>query len=449
MSRYLSSIIENNDPEIDATHDHINNDPEIDTTHDHINNVNPKTVVEKREPTKTMSIEEHELLRKMDIRIIPLFSIFYILGFIDKLNIGNAKLEHIEEDLHLTSNKYNLVLIPTIMLACGIVVICTAAAKDFVHIMVLRFLLGVFEAGFFPGVIFYITKWYKNSEENYRISLFCSAATIAGAFSGLMSFSASTLLHKVNGLNGWQWVFIIDGSFTCAVALFSYYLIPDSPETASWLTNEERKLAVERLNDEPSHAHESYSEIHQILDAFKDWKIYMAMLQYFCINAPLYSFSFYISSIVNSLGFSAVVSQLLATPPFILGCSSSLLIAISSDRTGVRGDAMMIAAGNIGAGISTQFYNLNNVEITETRDTLHDSSHDSLHDKTHHGAPSYRLGHIISFSLLVIAFITCIIKFNLLARENAKKFEKRSNIGMGEEEAMKFGDKHPSFIYSL
>ncbi|CAG8738877.1 30947_t:CDS:2, partial [Racocetra persica] len=279
MSKRSSSIIENNDPEIEVII---------------VNTVKP---VEKRKPNKTMSIEEQELLRKIDIRIIPLFSALCILSFIDKLNIGNAKLEHIEEDLELTPTQYNWLLsaffvayvlfevpsnvmlmntkpsiwISSIMLACGIIMIFTAAAKDFPQIMILRFLLGMFEAGFFPGVIFYITKWYKNSEENYRISLFCSAATIAGAFSGLMSFSVATFLNKINGLSGWQWILIIDGVFKCTIALFSYYLIPDSAETASWLTKEEQKLAVERLNDEPSHAHESYSEIHQILDAFKDW----------------------------------------------------------------------------------------------------------------------------------------------------------------------------------
>ncbi|CAG8441355.1 13598_t:CDS:2 [Cetraspora pellucida] len=472
MSRHPSSLFDNDDLEINATFEDINI-------------IRPKNIIERRVPIQEMSIEEQELLRKIDIRIIPLFSLLYTLSFMDKLNIGNAKLEHLEEDLELTQSQYNMVLISTIMLACGIIIMSTAAAKDFPQIMILRFLLGAFEAGFFPGAIFYITKWYKNREENYRISLFVSAGIIAGALSGLMSFSVATLLNEVNGLSGWQWVFILDGAFTCIVALLSYYLIPDSPETAIWLTKEERRFAIERLHDEPSHSHESYSESHQILDAFNDWKIYMAMLLYFCINAPLYSFSIFISSIVNGMGFSTGISLILATPPFILGSSFSILIAISSDCTGFRGpyiigcllisivgyvflivhdtstavkyigaciigiglfpciptsitwlinnlagetkcaigDAMMIAAGNIGAGISTQFYK-------------------------YYDAPSYRFGHIVSLSLLIVALILCLIKFHLLSRANDKKFEQGFNEGMNEE-YMKFGDKHPSFIYSL
>ncbi|RIB20951.1 major facilitator superfamily domain-containing protein [Gigaspora rosea] len=460
-----------------------------------------------------MSREESELLWKIDIRVIPLFALLYTFSFMDKVNIGNAKLENLEEDLHLTENQYNMILasffiayvlfevpsnimlmnsrpsvwIPSIMLACGIILICTAAAQNFPQIMILRFLLGTFEAGFFPGAVFYITKWYKNNEENFRISLFVSAATIAGAFSGLMSFSISTFFHEANGLGGWQWAFIIDGTLTCAVALFSYFLIPDSPETASWLTRRERKLAIERLSHEPSHHHKDYTEKHQILEAFKDWKIYMAMLLYFCILAPLYSFSFFISSIVKGLGFDALYSQLLAAPPFILGSGASLVVAIASDRAGVRGpyliccllvaimgyaflitqnvsipvkylgaciigiglfpcvptsitwlinnlagetkcaigDALMIAAGNIGAGISTQFYK-------------------SL------DAPDYKFSNSISLALLVVAIIIVLININLLSRANDKKLIEQYYRDINDEETtMKFGEKHPTFMYSL
>ncbi|CAG8691673.1 24183_t:CDS:2, partial [Gigaspora rosea] len=311
--RYSSSLIE--DYENDNTETAFEND-NAETVYEIFEVTNTGNVKEKYKPIKKMSREESELLWKIDIRVIPLFALLYTFSFMDKVNIGNAKLENLEEDLHLTENQYNMILasffiayvlfevpsnimlmnsrpsvwIPSIMLACGIILICTAAAQNFPQIMILRFLLGTFEAGFFPGAVFYITKWYKNNEENFRISLFVSAATIAGAFSGLMSFSISTFFHEANGLG----------------------------ETASWLTRRERKLAIERLSHEPSHHHKDYTEKHQILEAFKDWKIYMAMLLYFCILAPLYSFSFFISSIVKGLGFDA-------------------LVAIASDRAGVRG----------------------------------------------------------------------------------------------------------------
>ncbi|CAG8556667.1 1719_t:CDS:2 [Gigaspora margarita] len=323
-------------------------------------------------------------------------------------------------------------------------------AQNFPQIMILRFLLGTFEAGFFPGAVFYITKWYKNNEENFRISLFVSAATIAGAFSGLMSFSA----------------FIIDGTLTCAVALFSFFLIPDSIETASWLTRRERKLATERLSHEPSHQCKDYTENHQILEAFKDWKIYMAMLLYFCILAPLYSFSFFISSIVNGLGFNppiasdragvrgpylvccllvsilgyvCLVTQSVSIPVKYLGacivgiglfpCVPTSITWLINNLAGETkcaiGDAMMIAAGNIGAGISTQFYK-------------------SL------DAPDYKLGHSISLALLIVATIIVLIKFNLLSRANDKKLIEKYNRDIDDEEmTMKFGEKHPSFIAHL
>ncbi|CAG8549874.1 15515_t:CDS:2 [Dentiscutata heterogama] len=472
QSRHSSNIIESDDIEVDATFE----------IFEVVNTDNSNKMDEKNKPTKTISIEEKELLWKIDTRVIPLFTLLYTFSFMDKAYV----LFEVPSNIILINTRPS-VWISSIMLASGIIVMSTAAAKDFPQIMILRFLLGVFEAGFFPGAVFYITKWYKNYEENFRISLFVSLATIAGGFSGLMSFVVANILHEVNGLSGWQWAFIIDGVLTCAVALFSYYLIPDSAETASWLTKEERKLAVERLNHRSSYHHESfYTESHQILEAFKDWKIYMAMLLYFCILAPLYSFSFFISSIVNGLGFSSVVSQILAVPPFILGSGSSVIIAIQSDRAGVRGpyllccllvsilgyaflltqntsttvkyigaciigiglfpciptsitwlinnlagetkcaigDAMMIAAGNIGAGISTQFYKYKD-------------------------APSYKFGHSISLALLIVALIITLIKFHLLNRANNNKLLKKYNIDIDDEETMKFGERHPSFMYSL
>ncbi|CAG8712737.1 19192_t:CDS:10 [Dentiscutata erythropus] len=434
QSRHSSDIIENNDAEVDTTFE----------VFEVVNTDNSKKMDEKNKPTKTMSIEERELLWKIDIRVIPLFTLLYTFSFMDKVNIGNAKLEDLEEDLHLTENQYNIILSSFFV---GIIVMSTAAVKNFPQIMILRFLLGVFEAGFFPGAVLYITRWYKNCEENFRISLFVSIATIAGGFSGLLSFFIANILHEVNGLSGWQWAFIIDGVVTCVVALFSYYLIPDSAETAYWLTKEERKLAVERLNHNSSHHHESfYTESHQIIEAFKDWKIYMAMLLYFCLLAPLYSFSFFISSIVNGLGFSSVVIAISSDRagvrgPYLLCC---LLVAIlgyafllthdtsmtvkyigaciigvglfpciptsitwlinnlAGETKCAIGDALMIAAGNIGAGISTQFY--------KEKD-----------------APSYKFGHSISLALLV----------------------KKYTIDIDDEETMKFGERHPSFMYSL
>ncbi|CAG8773011.1 28163_t:CDS:2, partial [Gigaspora margarita] len=171
------------------------------------------------------------------------------------VNIGNARLAHLERDLNLTGVEFNWCL--------GIFFI------NFSQLMGTRFLLGVFESGLFPAIVFYITKWYKRSERSYRISLFFSGATIAGAFSGLLAFAIMNLDGKF-GLSGWRWIFLIEGLATVTVSFFSYFLITDYAETASWLTEDERKLAVNRLLLDEGHGHTTRFDKFQIFQAFKD-----------------------------------------------------------------------------------------------------------------------------------------------------------------------------------
>ncbi|KAF0401857.1 MFS general substrate transporter [Gigaspora margarita] len=462
--------------------------------------------------TNVESAEEKRLLKKIDLRIIPLVTILYTLSFLDRVNIGNAKLAHLERDLGLTGDEYNWALgifflgyvlfevpsnialikikpsiwISTLMVGWGAIMTGMAFVKNFSELMAVRFLLGAFESGLFPGVVFYLTKWYKKSERTYRISLFFSGATIAGAFNGLLAYAITNLDGKFN-LHGWQWLFIIDGVMTVIVAFFSYFLISDYAETASWLTEDERKLAIDRLRYDGGHTHTTHFDKHQILQAFKDSKIYIYMFLYFCLLVTLYSFSFFVPTIVNGLGFNTVISQLLSTPPFILGCISCLVIAKLSDHFGVRspylifcllisifgyailivpnastaakytavcivglgafstiptilawltnnlagdskravGTAMVIAWGNIGGVISAQIYRSSD-------------------------APAYKTGHTIALSLLVVAVIITIFQHYLLIRINKYKLENPELFLKGSNrDASHLGDSHPSFIYSL
>lgn len=445
---------------------------------------------------------------------MPLLMILYTLSFLDRVNIGNAKLAHLERDLNLIGDEYNWSLgiffigyvifevpsnillikikpsiwISTLMVAWGIVMTIMAFVKNFSQLMTARFLLGAFESGFAPGIIFYLTKWYKKSEQNYRISLFFAGAAIAGAFNSFLAFSITSLDGKF-GLNGWQWLFMIDGVVTVIIAFLSYFIFPDYAETATWLTENERKLAIERIRlDTGESAYSTHFDKFQIIQAFKDLKIYIFMVIYFCIVVILFSFAFFIPSIVNGLGFNTVISQLLSSPPFIFGCISSIIIAklsgrykvygpylifnllismmgyilliVPSDTTSLKyigaciaglgifaciptsltwltsnlagdskravGSAMMIAWGNIGGVVSGQLYRSSD-------------------------APAYKTGHSVALSLLAVAVILSIIQYYLLNRANKYKLKdpERFLKGLNEEEVMNLGDLHPSFIYSL
>ncbi|CAG8459909.1 11786_t:CDS:2 [Scutellospora calospora] len=398
------------------------------------------------------SIEEKKLLKKLDLRIIPLVTLLYTLSFLDRVNIGNAKLAHLERDLNLVGNEYNWSLgiffigyvifevpsnialikirpsiwISTLMLIWGIIMTCMAFAKNFSQLMVIRFLLGAFESGLFPGVVFYLTRWYKKSEQSYRIGLFFSGATIAGAFNGLLAFAITNLDSKY-GLNGWQWLFIIDGLATVIVALFAYFLISDSVETVSWLTEDERKLAIDRLKLDAGDAHATHFDKVEIIKAFKDVVI---------IRSPYLIFSM----LVAVIGYSLLVAQstsiaLKYTGACVvgLGAFASIPTSIAWLTNNLAGDskravgcAMMIAWGNIGGVVSAQLYTANE-------------------------APDYKSGHSIALSLLLIGVILSIIQYYYLKRANKLKLNDPNKFlnELSEEEVKHLGDMHPSFIYSL
>jgi MFS transporter, ACS family, DAL5 transporter family protein len=176
---------------------------------------------------------------------------------LDRTNIGNARLVNLEDDLHMTGLDYNVALavffpfyvaaeIPSnmmmkryrpslwitfIMVAWSITMICTGLVTSYKGLLATRIFLGIAEGGFFPGVTYYITQWYKRHECGLRMALFFSAATAAGAFGGLLARGISAM-DGILGRGGWSWIFILEGCLTLVVACCSYWLISDYPPTS-------------------------------------------------------------------------------------------------------------------------------------------------------------------------------------------------------------------------
>ncbi|CAG8804781.1 12104_t:CDS:10, partial [Dentiscutata erythropus] len=277
------------------------------------------------------SVDEKRLLRKLDIRIIHFFISFL------------SWIAHLERDLGLIGDEFNWALsiffvtyviceipsniilikfkpsiwIASLMVGWGVVMIIMAFVKNYTQLLVTRLLLGVFESGLFPGVIFHITRWYKRAEQNYRM----------------------VDLDLVVG-NGH--IFLIDGLVTIVVAFVSYFLLTDCPETSTWLTEDERKAVIDRLRLDSANVYATNLDKYQIYEAFKDWKIYIALFIQFIVSTVGYSYSFFIPSIVNGLGFNSVISQLLSIPPYILGSFTTVTVAILSDRRKIRGPYLIL-----------------------------------------------------------------------------------------------------------
>jgi len=309
-----------------------------------------------------------KVLRKMDIHILPFVSILYLLSFLDRANIGNAKIAGMAHDLHLDGLKYNIIAavffipyalaevpsniclklmrpsiwIPSIMVAWGLVMTLMCLCNTYEGLIVARVFLGLTEAGLFPGITFYLSLWYRKQDAAQRLAIFFSAATIAGAFGGLLAYGIERM-EGIGGLKGWQWIFCLEGIATVLFASASYFFMYDYPETAKFLTDEDRKVVVDMLHED-RHGLATEFSMTYVWQAMTDKKTYLQVGIYLCLLIPVYAISLFTPTIVNELGFSAANAQLLTVPPFACGCVMTLVFGIWSDRKNTRGPFVIAGA---------------------------------------------------------------------------------------------------------
>ncbi|KAM0524847.1 hypothetical protein ACHAPE_000951 [Trichoderma viride] len=321
-----------------------------------------------------VGVDEKKVLRKMDMRLIPMLAALYLLSFLDRGNIGNAKIEGLQEDLNMTPGQYNWCLtvffftyaafevpsnlllkklrpsrwLPLIMVCWGVVMTLMGLVQSFQGLVVARLFLGVTEAGLFPGVAYYLTLWYCRHEIQFRQALFFSAASVAGAFSGLLAFGISKM-DGVGGLAGWRWIFILEGIATVLVAASAFFFLFDFPETASFLTEEERAFVIHRLKYQgqvqlladgtANQAQVAQAEDFQwkyVWQAFTDWQIWVNIFVYWSIVCPLYGISLFLPSIIKSLHYTSSTAQLMTVPIYVVAAILAVVTAWFSDRVGKR-----------------------------------------------------------------------------------------------------------------
>ncbi|CEJ82055.1 hypothetical protein VHEMI02146 [[Torrubiella] hemipterigena] len=320
-------------------------------------------------------IDTNKLLRKMDIRLIPMLALLYLLSFLDRGNIGNANVEGLSTTLGLTSTQYNLCLtvfffgysafevpsnlllkklrpsrwLPTIMIAWGVVMTLMGLVRDFKGLLIARVFLGIAEAGLFPGIAYYLTLWYCRDEIQLRQALFFSAASIAGAFSGLLAFAIGKM-DGVGGLEGWRWIFILEGLATVIAAIAAIFLLFDLPDTAAFLTDEERQFILLRLrlqgqtklaSDEEARdgtlaveaaAYEESFSWAYVRQALVDWQIWVSIILYWGVVCPLYGISLFLPTIIKGLGYTSSQAQLLTVPIYVTAAILAVAGAFAADK---------------------------------------------------------------------------------------------------------------------
>ncbi|KAF8647029.1 hypothetical protein AX16_006866 [Volvariella volvacea WC 439] len=279
----------------------------------------------------------------------------------DRSNIGNARIAGMAEDANLYGLRYNIIAavffipyalfevpsnialklirpsrwIPSIMLAWGLIMTLMCLCHNFEGLLAARIFLGLAEAGLFPGVTFYLSLWYRRRDIAARISLFFSAATIAGAFGGILAYGIAHV-DGLGGLHGWQWIFCIEGIVTVLVAIVAFFYINDYPETARFLNARERAILINMLKEDQQGLATHY-EHRFVWQAMTDYKTYVQVAIGIGILVPLYAISLFIPTIIRGLGYSAARAQLMSIPPFVVGCVATIASNIASDRLNLRG----------------------------------------------------------------------------------------------------------------
>lgn len=199
-----------------------------------------------------------------------------------------------------------------------------------------RVCLGVAEAGLFPGVVYYLSIWYPRYKLQYRIGTFFGAASVAGAFSGLLAYGISFMTGK-GGLLGWSWIFILEGILTVFVGILALFVMVDFPATAKFLTPEERAYVIwKKKYDNSSVGEEEHFEMRHFWSAVGDWQVWLHILIYMSIIAPLYGITLFLPSIINSFGYSVAISQLLTVPPYVFATIVLYFFAYYSDKFKLR-----------------------------------------------------------------------------------------------------------------
>ena len=315
---------------------------------------------------KAGNVDARRVYAKITARLIPYMFLLYILAYLDRVNVGFAAMD-MKRDLHLSDTVYgtgagifflgsaifdlpsNLALmkvgarvwIARIMITWGIIASCMMLVRGPWSFYSLRFLLGVGEAGFFPGMILYLTYWYPSRERARAVAKFMTATSIAGVVGALLS-SLLLRLNGLGGLRGWQWLFLAEGLPTTLMGVSVLFVLRDKPADAPWLTGEEKIWLGEELAEDQKSG--GAAEHHHLLDAFRLPLVWMLAAVYFVSQAAVYIVNLWMPMILASFtGARAAggdqASSLIAryaTVPYVAAAIFTVVVGWSSDRTGDR-----------------------------------------------------------------------------------------------------------------
>ncbi|GLB42135.1 putative major facilitator superfamily protein [Lyophyllum shimeji] len=319
-------------------------------------------------------LEEKRLVRKLDGRILPIACLLYLFAYLDRSNLGNARLQGLPQDI-LGGDKtgilfdwinsvfffsYILCQVPatvasklfpprvwmaTSAVGWGVSSTLMSTAFGFGGMMTTRVFLGIFEAGFGPAIPLYFSLFYTKAEMGLRMAYWFGFAAVAGAFGGLLAFGIQNVHAHIQN---WRLLFIVEGIPAVLLGVLTLFFLPNRPESTTFFNERERAIALDRMNRATSGDTGAVVNRAHVRMAFKDWRIYTGGVIYFGLNCALASISAFLPTILTTLHFTNARAQLLTVPPYAVAAVVLVSFSFASDRLQSRG-IFMATSCTIGA----------------------------------------------------------------------------------------------------
>ncbi len=321
---------------------------------------------------------EDGIYAKVTLRLLPFLFLCYVAAYLDRVNVGFAKLQMLN-DLQFSETVYGLgagiffigyflfevpsniimhrvgarVWIARIMITWSILSAATMFVTTPTMFYVIRFLLGVAEAGFFPGIVLYLTYWFPTSRRSRMNALFMIGIPVAGVVGGPLSGWIMNAFANVHGWHGWQWLFLLEAVPSLVLGVMTLFYLPNSIRASHWLSDDEKKVLEENIAQDVGS-----DKSHSIASVFSNPKVWLMAAIYFCCMMGLYGISFYLPTLVKASGVKdALDVGLLTAIPYTCGVIATLLVARSADRMRERRWHFAIASalGGLGLYLSTVY----------------------------------------------------------------------------------------------
>ncbi|EOA87862.1 hypothetical protein ACJQWK_08646 [Exserohilum turcicum] len=355
--------------------------------------ITPQQIQARFETLRHLSEEQmaalnKQLVKKLDWRLMPCITLMFLMNYLDRINVSNARLAGLQEDLNMTDTIWNtgistfyvgyLVgqlpgnlwlakadprwLLPSMMMAWSIGTICMPAMTNGAGFAVCRFFIGLSEAPFFPGITLMTSSWYTKEENPMRMAIWHAGNTISNILSGFLAAAILENMDNILSLHAWQWFFIIEGAVSILVASVAYFLLPSWPHNTRWLSKEESEMAQYRVQvSNGGHDEVVGGTWDGLKQAAKDPFTWFFCLMHFAL-VTAQSFKDFLPSIMKTFKFDKLTTYLVQAPPYAIAYGVACALAYSSGRfqesyyhviipilMSAAGCSMLIGTLNIGA----------------------------------------------------------------------------------------------------